>query len=145
MNVLGSDTISLSPTIDMLAPYVMDLTSAILAVVVPVAVAKFYKWTGVQENKSAEDTITKAAQTQAGLIGAAITSSLAKTSITVDHPLVANAVNWIQKTEGPALKTLGITPENAAAYLAPKIAGAIGHLPGQVDPGIVAPPGKALS
>ena len=113
-----------APLVMELKPYIDVLVNAAVLAAVGFIAGLVQKYTGVQISQSALDKLRAAAATQAGLLVAGAEDNLAKTTISVGHPLVAQAANQIIAMLPDAVKAVGATPE----ALQTLIVGEIGKL-----------------
>gem|GEM_PF-6251977 len=117
-------TIIDAPLIEFLRPYIDVILQGLVAAFIVFFAGVVKKYTGVQLSQAALDKIRAAASTQAGILVAGAADNLVKTQITVDHPAVASAANFIFEHLPDAAKAAGLTPDTLKAI----IVGEIGKL-----------------
>ena len=131
--------ISLAPLVSALAPIAIQTAGVVIAAAVAWAAARFHAATGVTIKQGALDSLTKAAQAEAGALVAAAGDNLATAAIAINSPQVADITFRLVRGMPDALNAAGLTPSNVATM----VAGAIGELQARMTS--VTPPATAPS
>jgi len=131
--------IAAAPLVDALAPIVVQVASAVIAIAITWAAARFSKATGIQIQAGALNRITAAAQSEAGALIATAGDNLATKSIPVWSPTVAGIADKLAANLPAEMKAAGLTPDHVATI----VAGEIGKL--QASMTTVAAPAAALA
>jgi len=118
--------IAAAPFIALIEPYAVAIASAVMPILIGVAVNAFSKWTGVKIDAAHEAKIEAACATEAGKMIAAASDNLATKQIDVGSTPVLAAATKIMSAEHlqAAIAATGATPERIAAI----VAGEIGKL-----------------
>jgi hypothetical protein len=113
--------ISFAPVINALAPLIASAAVAAITGGLAWLAPKIAQALHIPVQKAALDSITAAAQAEAGAIVAATTSNLAHVSITVSNPVIADAASRIVNAMPDALEKAGVTPSQVATLVAGKL------------------------
>ena len=113
--------ISLAPVFDAILPIVASVAVAIITTGLTWLAPKIAAALHVPGQKAALDSITAAAQAEAGAIVSAAESNLAHVSITVGNPVIADAASRIVNAMPGALAKAGITPSQVSTMVSGKL------------------------
>jgi|SRR5208337_867558 len=131
-----SDTaIAAAPLVALAEPYIAAIATAVVPVLIGIAVQAFARWAGVKVDAAYQAKIEAACATEAGKMIAAASDNLATKQIDVGSNIVARSVDKIMDAEHlqDALRATGASPERVAAI----VVGEIGKLQAtmsKVDP-----------
>ncbi len=106
-------TIDIAPIIVAAVPYIAAALAAVASAAVTVAAAAIRRWTGLQVQQAALDSVRHAAANEASALvaGAADYSALATAKITVSSPVVGAAAAAVVSRIPDAIKASGVTPD----------------------------------
>ena len=116
--------ISLAPTVNLLAPFVVQAAAALITAGVGwIALIVHRRW-GIDFTKQQKDEFQHLVDVEAQAAVAAAEGNLGSKSITVDNKVVVDGAKYIQSKAPQLIADLGITPETVAK----EVQAAIGKL-----------------
>ena len=116
-----STAIAAAPFVADLQPYLTALVTAVIGIAVPWGFSLLQRYTGVAISQADQEALSKAAQTQAGIIVAKADGSLAGVSIDAKSPAIATAANWVAVNLPSLLTKAGATPDDVSHMILAEI------------------------
>lgn len=134
-----STLVTAAPLVTVLQPYLTALVTALVPILMGLALNAFQKWTGIKVDAGFRDQIEKAAANEAGKAVAAAGDNLAKEQITVKSGVAVDAAVKIMNSPHlqEAINATGATPDRVASL----VVGEIGKLQASMPP---PPPVKSV-
>ena len=121
-------TIDLAPIAAAITPIIVSAVVTIVGSALLWAAAAFSRWTGIQVQQAAIDTVRRAAADEAGKLVAGSLSNFATEKVTIGSPLIGAAAAAIAARIPDAIRASGLTPDR----INNAILGEIGKLQAQM-------------
>ena len=110
-------TIDVGPLVAAFAPFIVSAVVTIAGAAITAAAAAFVRWTGLQVQQSALDTVRAAAANEAGKLVAGSLDNFATAKVTIASPVVGAAAAAIVERIPDAWRASGITTDRLNAMI----------------------------
>lgn len=114
-------TVNVGGFYEIFRPYLIELVTVIISIIVGWVVAKIGKLTGLQIEAKHRDALQMALQNSANFSINALGAKVGTIDFKVKHELVAAALTYVQKSSPDAIAYFGLTPERLRDLIVAKL------------------------